>query len=50
MLYGIGGTPEGVVAAAALKCLGGVIQGRLYPRDDDERKRPPRPVTTSTAS
>jgi fructose-1,6-bisphosphatase II len=37
LLYGIGGTPEGVVAAAALKCLGGVIQGRLYPRDDDER-------------
>jgi fructose-1,6-bisphosphatase II len=38
LLYGIGGTPEGVVAAAALKCLGGVIQGRLYPRDDAERK------------
>jgi fructose-1,6-bisphosphatase II len=38
LLYGIGGTPEGVVAAAALKCLGGVIQGRLYPRDDQERK------------
>jgi fructose-1,6-bisphosphatase II len=38
LLYGIGGTPEGVVAAAALKCLGGVIQGRLYPRDDNERK------------
>ncbi len=37
LLYGIGGTPEGVVAAAAVKCLGGVIQGRLYPRDDDER-------------
>jgi fructose-1,6-bisphosphatase II len=37
LLYGIGGTPEGVVAAAALKCLGGSIQGRLYPRDDDER-------------
>jgi fructose-1,6-bisphosphatase II len=37
LLYGIGGTPEGVVAAAALKCLGGVIQGRLYPRDDRER-------------
>lgn len=37
LLYGIGGTPEGVVAAAALKCLGGVIQGRLYPRDDQER-------------
>jgi fructose-1,6-bisphosphatase II len=37
LLYGIGGTPEGVVAAAALKCLGGVIQGRLHPRDDQER-------------
>jgi fructose-1,6-bisphosphatase II len=37
LLYGIGGTPEGVVSAAALKCLGGTIQGRLYPRDDDER-------------
>ena len=37
LLYGIGGTPEGVVAAAALKCLGGTIQGRLYPRDDEER-------------
>jgi len=38
-LMGIGGTPEGVVAAAALKCLGGAIQGRLYPRNDDERTR-----------
>jgi fructose-1,6-bisphosphatase II len=38
LLYGIGGTPEGVVAAAALKCLGGEIQGRLYPRDDIERR------------
>jgi fructose-1,6-bisphosphatase II len=38
LLYGIGGTPEGVIAAAALKCLGGVIQGRLYPRDDQERQ------------
>jgi fructose-1,6-bisphosphatase II len=38
MLVGIGGTPEGVVAAAALKCLGGTIQGRLTPRDDDERQ------------
>jgi fructose-1,6-bisphosphatase II len=37
MLIGIGGTPEGVVAAAALKCLGGAIQGRLWPRDDAER-------------
>ena len=37
LLYGIGGTPEGVIAAAALKCLGGAIQGRLYPRNDEER-------------
>jgi fructose-1,6-bisphosphatase II len=37
LLLGIGGTPEGVIAAAALKCLGGAIQGRLYPRDDRER-------------
>ncbi len=37
LLYGIGGTPEGVVAAAALKCMGGAIQGRLVPRDDAER-------------
>jgi fructose-1,6-bisphosphatase II len=39
LLYGIGGTPEGVISAAALKCLGGGIQGRLWPRDDDERNR-----------
>ena len=38
LLYGIGGTPEGVIAAAALKCLGGEIQGRLYPRDEAERQ------------
>ena len=37
MLYGIGGTPEGVIAAAAIKCLGGVIQGRLWPRNEQER-------------
>jgi fructose-1,6-bisphosphatase II len=37
MLMGIGGTPEGVIAAAALKCLGGAMQGRLYPRNDQER-------------
>ena len=35
--FGIGGTPEGVTAAAALKCMGGEIQGRLWPRNDDER-------------
>src|SRR5262249_16590470 len=39
MLYGIGGTPEGVISAAALKCVGGGIQAKLWPRDDDERRR-----------
>ena len=39
LLYGIGGTPEGVTAACAIKCLGGAIQGRLWPRNDDERNR-----------
>jgi fructose-1,6-bisphosphatase II len=38
ILFGIGGTPEGVIAACALKCLGGTIQGRLWPRDENERK------------
>jgi fructose-1,6-bisphosphatase II len=38
MLYGIGGTPEGVISAAALKCVGGGIQARLWPRNDDERQ------------
>ncbi|MBI2170263.1 MAG: class II fructose-bisphosphatase [Actinobacteria bacterium] len=37
ILFGIGGTPEGVIAACALKCLGGAMQGRLWPRDDGER-------------
>jgi fructose-1,6-bisphosphatase II len=37
MLLGIGGTPEGVIAACAIKCLGGVIQGRLWPRSEEER-------------
>jgi fructose-1,6-bisphosphatase II len=37
LLWGIGGTPEGVISAAAVKCLGGVLLGRLWPRDDDER-------------
>ena len=36
VLIGIGGTPEGVLAACALKCMGGEIQGRLYPRDERE--------------
>lgn len=38
LLIGIGGTPEGVLAACALKCMGGEIQGRLYPRNEDEAK------------
>jgi fructose-1,6-bisphosphatase II len=38
LMMGIGGTPEGVIAAAAVKCLGGVVQGRLWPRDADERQ------------
>ena len=38
MLMGIGGTPEGVIAAAALKCVGGALQGKLWPRNDDERQ------------
>ena len=36
--YGIGGTPEGVIAASAIRCLGGAIQGRLWPRNDEERQ------------
>jgi fructose-1,6-bisphosphatase II len=38
MLAGIGGTPEGIIAACAMKCLGGSIQGRLWPRDEAERR------------
>jgi len=39
LLLGIGGTPEGIIAACAIKCLGGVILGKLAPRDDAERQR-----------
>ena len=39
LLLGIGGTPEGIIAACAVKCLGGVIQGKLWPKDDAERER-----------
>ncbi len=59
-LWGIGGTPEGVITAAAVKCIGGALVGRLAPRDDAERKaarrrglRPRRassPTTTSCAA
>jgi fructose-1,6-bisphosphatase II len=37
MLWGIGGTPEGVISAAAVKCVGGQLLGRLWPRDEEER-------------
>ena len=39
LLLGIGGTPEGIIAACAIKCVGGVIQGKLWPKDDEERQR-----------
>jgi fructose-1,6-bisphosphatase II len=39
LLIGIGGTPEGIIAACAMKCMGGMIQGRLWPKDDDERQK-----------
>ncbi|OBI84679.1 class II fructose-bisphosphatase [Mycobacterium sp. E740] len=39
MLAGIGGTPEGIIAAAAIRCMGGAIQGQLAPMDDDERQK-----------
>jgi len=39
MLMGIGGTPEGIITACALKCMGGEIQGRLWPKDDAERAK-----------
>ena len=38
VLFGVGGTPEGVISAAALKCMGGALQGRLWPRNEKERK------------
>jgi len=39
MLMGIGGTPEGIITACALKCMGGEMQARLWPRDDEERQK-----------
>ncbi|GAA1168332.1 class II fructose-bisphosphatase [Pseudonocardia alaniniphila] len=39
LLYGIGGTPEGIITAAAMKCMGGAMQGRLWPKDDEERAK-----------
>jgi fructose-1,6-bisphosphatase II len=39
MLVGVGGTPEGIIAAAAIRCMGGAIQGQLAPKDDEERQK-----------
>jgi fructose-1,6-bisphosphatase II len=39
ILIGTGGTPEGIIAAAAMRCMGGALQGRLAPTDDDERQK-----------
>jgi fructose-1,6-bisphosphatase II len=39
LLLGIGGTPEGIIAAAAMRCMGGAMQARLWPRDDEEREK-----------
>jgi fructose-1,6-bisphosphatase II len=39
LLLGIGGTPEGIIAATALACMGGAIQAKLWPRDDEERQK-----------
>ncbi len=39
LLLGVGGTPEGIISACAMKCLDGVIQARLWPTDDEERQR-----------
>ncbi len=39
LMLGVGGTPEGIITACAMKCIGGTIQGQLWPQDDDERQR-----------
>ena len=50
LLMGIGGTPEGVISACAVKSLGGALQGRLWPRDDARAAAARRRgATTSTA-
>ena len=48
LLWGIGGTPEGVISAAAIKCIGGHLLGRLWPRNDEERRPRSTPDMTST--
>jgi fructose-1,6-bisphosphatase II len=39
LLLGVGGTPEGIISACAVACLGGMIQGRLWPRNEEERRK-----------
>ncbi|HLL37255.1 class II fructose-bisphosphatase [Streptomyces sp.] len=39
LLLGVGGTPEGIISACAVKCLGGTIQGKLWPKDEEEKQR-----------
>ncbi len=39
LLMGVGGTPEGIIAACAIKCIGGMIQGKLWPTSDDEKQK-----------
>jgi fructose-1,6-bisphosphatase II len=39
LVMGVGGTPEGVISASAIKCLGGSLQGKLWPRNDEERQK-----------
>ena len=50
MCVGIGGSPEGIVTACAIKALGGHIQGRLWPRDDDEKQKGADAGSSSTAT
>ncbi len=47
LLAGIGGTPEGIIAAAAIRCMGGAIQAELAPTDDEERQKADRPRATT---
>ena len=47
VLMGIGGTPEGVISAAAIKCHGGALQGRLWPVTTPSARRSSRPASTS---
>ena len=49
-VYGLGGAPEGVLAAAALRCIGGQMQGRLLFRNDDERAPRPTPGASPTST